>query len=97
VSNRSLSIPIRKGVLSLSSFSKRIDLSIEEKKAMVESVKKYFLNERDMDLGDLAASLILNFFIEEIGPVCYNRGVDDAYKCMNERIEDLMALQILKK
>lgn len=44
----------------------------------------YFLNERDDDLGDLAASLILDFFMEKLAPEFYNQGVYDSYKYMSE-------------
>lgn len=64
----------------------------EVKKEMIEAIKTYFLNERDEDLGDLAAGFILDFFLEEMAPHIYNQGVYDSYKYMGERIEDLMGI-----
>ncbi len=72
----------------------RISLTKEKKDAMAEAVKRYFLNERDEDLGDLAAGLIVNFIIDELAPEFYNQGVYDAYRYMNERTEDLLTIQL---
>lgn len=68
---------------------------IDERKRndMINSIKKYFLDEREEDLGDLAASLVLDFFIEKLGPEIYNQAVEDSYKYMNDCIEDLLGLQ----
>ncbi|MCI1945228.1 DUF2164 domain-containing protein [Clostridium luticellarii] len=71
----------------------KIKLSKETKKDMIDKIKNYFLNERDEELGDLAASLILEFIIEELAPEFYNQGVYDSYKYMDERIEDLLSIQ----
>ena len=34
----------------------------EQRKALVEEIKEYFLNEHDIELGDLACTLLLDFF-----------------------------------
>lgn len=60
---------------------------------MVEKIKYYFQNERDEELGDLAAGLILDFIIDELSPEFYNKGVYDSYKYMNERMEDMLGIQ----
>jgi uncharacterized protein (DUF2164 family) len=74
--------------------SSKIELNKETKKDMIEDIKTYFLKERDEDLGDLAAALILDFFMEKLAPHAYNQGVYDSYKFMSEKTEDL--LEILK-
>ncbi|MDP4178820.1 MAG: DUF2164 domain-containing protein [Bacillota bacterium] len=71
----------------------KIELSNEVRQNMVEKVKYYFQNERDEELGDLAAGLILDFIIDELSPEFYNKGVYDSYKYMNERTEDLLGIQ----
>ena len=70
-----------------------IKLNQETKKNMINKIKSYFLNEREEELGDLAAGLILEFIIEELAPEFYNQGVYDSYKYMDERIEDLLSIQ----
>ncbi|WP_278287335.1 DUF2164 domain-containing protein [Caloranaerobacter ferrireducens] len=75
----------------------RIKLSQDRRKEMIGLIKKYFINERDEELGDLAASLILDFFIEELAPEFYNQGVYDSYQYMSGQIEDLLGIQIYKR
>jgi len=72
----------------------KIILTQENKSAMCEAIKRYFLNERDEDLGDLAAGLILKFIVDELAPEFYNQGIYDAHRYINERAEDLLTLQI---
>ena len=73
----------------------KLKINIDEGKRndMINSIRKYFLDEREEDLGDLAANLILDFFIEKLGPEIYNQGIEDSYKYMNHSIEDLLGLQ----
>ena len=55
------------------------DDTLKEKRAdILHKLKAYFREERDEDLGDLAANLLLDFIELEIGPVFYNQGVKDA-------------------
>ncbi len=75
----------------------KIAINKENRKLMIDLIKTFFLKERDEDLGDLSASVILDFFIKELAPEFYNQGVFDSYKYMNDRIEDLFSLQIYKR
>lgn len=73
--------------------SHNIKLTKETKAEMILKIKYYFQNERDEEIGDLAAMLILDFIIEELAAEFYNRGVYDSYIYMNERCEDLLSIQ----
>lgn len=73
--------------------SKTIKIGKEKREDMISEIKNYFYKERDEDLGDLAASLILDFFIEKLSGEFYNQGINDAYLYMNERLEDTLGLQ----
>lgn len=72
----------------------RIKLDKEKREDMLSAVKYYFLKERDEELGDLAASMFLDFIIKEIAPEFYNQGVYDSQKYMNDRLEELLSIQI---
>jgi uncharacterized protein (DUF2164 family) len=65
----------------------------ETKKRMIEQIKIFFEEERGEDLGDLAAMLVLDFFMEDIGIEAYNQGVRDALRYMSERVEDGYSLE----
>lgn len=70
-----------------------ITLNKEQKDIMIEAIQTYFSNERDEELGDLAASLILDFFVEKLGPEMYNQGIQDAQRYMEERVMDMLELE----
>lgn len=72
----------------------RIKLTKEKKAAMIAAIQEYFKTERDEELGELASSILLNFIISELAPEFYNQGVEDAYKFMAQRCEDLFSIQI---
>lgn len=71
----------------------RIDLEKGDRTAALASLKRYFREERNEELGDLAVQLVLDYIAEEIGPRFYNQGVRDAAKFLGERLEDLSALE----
>lgn len=71
----------------------KIKLTQEKKEHMISAIKSYFLNERDEELGDLASGMILDFFIDELAVEFYNQGIYDSYVYMNDRCEDLLAIQ----
>lgn len=73
--------------------NKKIELEKEVRKQAVEDIKTYFSNEREEEIGDLGAGLLLDFIIEEIGPVLYNQGIKDAHLFLSERLEDLYGLE----
>lgn len=72
----------------------RIKLTKEKRDDMLSAVKYYFSKERDEEIGDLASNLILDFIIEELAPEFYNQGVYDSQRYMNDRVEDLLSIQI---
>lgn len=72
--------------------SNLIKLSDEKRKDLIKSIQTYFAKERDEDLGDLAAALILDFFVDKLAPAYYNQGIEDAYKFLSDRIEDIWGL-----
>lgn len=71
-----------------------IKLTKEKREDMLSAIKHYFLKEREEELGDLAAGLILDFIIKDLAPEFYNQGVYDSHKYMSDRAEDLLSIQI---
>ena len=70
-----------------------IELNKEVRVVLIENLKRYYWNERNEELSNLGAELLLDFIINDIGPYIYNKAVEDSYDYMNERIEDLLGLQ----
>lgn len=61
---------------------------------MILAIKEYFYNERDEEIGDLAASMILDFFIKELAPRFYNQGIEDSYRFLNDKLGDMLGLEL---
>jgi uncharacterized protein (DUF2164 family) len=55
----------------------------------ISSIKRYFAEALDDDIGDLKASLLLEFVLREIGPSIYNRAVADAQARVQHMVLDL--------
>jgi uncharacterized protein (DUF2164 family) len=66
-----------------------IELTKEAKQTALESLQKYFAENMDEPLGNLAGGALLNFVLEEIGPSLYNKGVADAQERMQMRLSEL--------
>ena len=70
-----------------------IELKKEVRELLIGNLKRYFSNERDEELSNLGAELLLDFIVNDIGPYIYNQAIEDSYAYMNERIEDLLGLE----
>jgi uncharacterized protein (DUF2164 family) len=65
----------------------------ERRDVMVAEIKHYFLKEREEEIGDLAAGMILDFVLEKIAPEFYNQGIDDSHNYMQDATEDLLSIR----
>ncbi len=70
-----------------------IELSKEDRSQAIASIERWFEENRpgddDRPIGNVAASGLLSFFLEEVGPSVYNRGVADAQERMQARVAEL--------
>ena len=66
-----------------------IKLQKESEQRLIDSIKKFFAEHMDTEIGDLKARLVLEFCRDEIGPSIYNQAIADAQEYMNERVADL--------
>ena len=66
-----------------------IDLPRQVRTQAVASIQRYFQEEKQEPLGELPAGLLLNFFLEEIGPAIYNKAIADAQARIVQRAADL--------
>ena len=66
-----------------------IALSKEDRQQAIASIERYFRTHMDEPIGNIAAGALLGFFLEEIGPSLYNRGVADAQAHLQQRVADL--------
>ena len=70
-----------------------IKVTREQQDEMIAAIKHYFLKNREEEMGDLQAGLMLDFIVEELAPEFYNQGVSDSYTYMKDTIEDLLSIR----
>ena len=66
-----------------------ISLSDDARKQSIASIKRYFSEELDQDIGELKAGLLLDFMLKEIAPTIYNGAIADAQTYLRDRLADL--------
>ena len=66
-----------------------IELNREARSQAVASIERYFAEELDQRVGNIGAGGLLNFFLEEIGPLVYNQAVGKVQERLQERVQEL--------
>jgi len=67
----------------------KIDLSPQPRADAIASLQRHFEENMPETIGNLPAGLLLDFFLEEIGPAVYNQAIHDAQARMQQRVSDL--------
>lgn len=66
-----------------------IEISPDASKAAIASIRRYFAENMEEEIGNLAAGALLGFFLKEIGPLVYNQAVADAQAHLQVLVADL--------
>ena len=66
-----------------------IELSKQVRADAITSIQRYFQENMSEPIGNMAAGLLLNYFLEEIGPAIYNQAIADAQTYVQEKVADL--------
>lgn len=66
-----------------------IELPKEAHKEAVASIERYFRENMEEKIGNIAAGALLNFFVEELGPSIYNKAVADVQDRLQQRVSEL--------
>ncbi len=66
-----------------------IKLEKETQKQAIDSIQRYFDLNMEERIGNLQATALLDFLLEEIGPSIYNQAVRDAQEQMQLRVQEL--------
>jgi len=66
-----------------------IELTKEEVADVIPSLRRYFKEELELEISEMRAKFLLNYFLKEIAPFAYNQGVKDAESYFRGRVEDL--------
>lgn len=66
-----------------------IELTPEDRRQAITSIERYFRENMEEPIGNVAAGALLGFLLEEIGPSIYNKGVADAQERLQARVGEL--------
>ena len=66
-----------------------IELNEDRLRTLSEKVQVYFREEHDESVGELKATLIIDFFMKELGPHIYNQAISDAHAFIQDKLIDL--------
>ena len=66
-----------------------VTLQDDTRDKAVASIRRYFSEQLDQEIGELQAGLLLEFFLKEIGPSVYNAAIGDAQTYFRDRVADL--------
>jgi uncharacterized protein (DUF2164 family) len=66
-----------------------IELPKDSRLEAIASIERYFREAMDEPIGNIAAGALLNFFVEEIGPLIYNQAVLEVQERLQVRVSEL--------
>lgn len=66
-----------------------LSFSDADKKRHAETLQAWFRDERGEDIGALQASFLLDFILDELGPVIYNAAIVDVQAHLAGVVQDL--------
>ena len=66
-----------------------IEIPAEQRKEAVASIERYFREHMDEKIGNIAAGALLGFFLEELGPLVYNKAVADVQARIQDRVTEV--------
>jgi uncharacterized protein (DUF2164 family) len=64
-------------------------LTLEERRACTEKIIRHFSEDRETQMGILAAEEMLDFFLETLSDSLFNKGVDAAQETLRIRFQDI--------
>jgi uncharacterized protein (DUF2164 family) len=66
-----------------------IELSKEARTQAIASIERYFKENMEEKIGNIAAGALLTFFLEEVGPSVYNKAVTDVQERLQTRVMEI--------
>ena len=66
-----------------------IELPKDAREEAIASIMRYFKENMDDPIGNIAAGGLLGYFLEEIGPLVYNKAVADVQERLQIRVAEV--------
>ncbi|MBV8636266.1 MAG: DUF2164 domain-containing protein [Burkholderiaceae bacterium] len=66
-----------------------ITIPKEAREQAIASIERYFDENMEERIGNIAAGALLSFFIDEIGPLVYNQAVAEVQERLLARVQEV--------
>lgn len=66
-----------------------IELPREAREQAIRSIERYFDEELEQRIGNIAAGALLGYFLDEIAPLVYNQAVAEVQERLQARVAEL--------
>ena len=66
-----------------------VEISKPARKEAIASIERYFQENMEERIGNIAAGALLGFILEEIGPLVYNQAVAEVQERLQSRISEI--------
>jgi len=76
-------------IITISEIEMTIKLREETRLRLIGSIQRYFAENMDEPVGDLKATLLLDFCVREIGPSIYNQAILDAQAHLQDKVAEI--------
>jgi uncharacterized protein (DUF2164 family) len=64
-------------------------LSKEKRETLTREITTYFKTEREIEIGVIAATDILDFFLEALVPDIYNQAINDSKNTIKQNFDNI--------
>ncbi len=69
-----------------------IEFTKEQQESLAAQLQLFLADELDLHTGNMDARRLLDFAAQMLGPICYNKAIEDASAFMFDKVDDLFAL-----
>jgi uncharacterized protein (DUF2164 family) len=66
-----------------------IEISKEARKELIASIERYFQENMEEKIGSITAGALLGYFLDELGPIVYNKAVADVQERLQARVMEV--------
>jgi uncharacterized protein (DUF2164 family) len=66
-----------------------IELTDEQRRRLLAEITSFMHDEFDTDIGELRATLVLDFMMKHAAPAAYNQGVADCQAYLTHKLADM--------
>jgi len=66
-----------------------IEINKDKRTEVIASIQKYFEKNMEDKIGNITASALLDFMLDELGPLVYNKAVADVQERLQSRVMEV--------